>query len=79
MKDAENMRNRIDLLTQIQPFVGAYFSQDYVMKNVLRMSEKEVAIMKTQIETEPPPPQIGMPGMPPNQLPPGQEQQQQPQ
>jgi hypothetical protein len=79
MKDAENMRNRIDLLTQIQPFVGAYFSQDYVMKNVLRMSEKEVAIMKTQIETEPPPPQIGMPGMPPNQLPPGQEQQPQPQ
>jgi hypothetical protein len=45
------------------------------MKNVLRMSEKEIAAMKTQIESEPPPPQIGMPGMPPNQLPPGQDQQ----
>ena len=77
MKDAENMRNRIDLLTQIQPFVGAYYSQDYVMKNVLRMSEKEIGVMKAQIESEPPPPQIGMPGMPPNQLPPGQEPQQQ--
>ena len=77
MKDAENMRNRIDLLMQIQPFVGAYYSQDYVMKNILRMSEKEIAAMKRQIESEPPPPQIGMPGMPPGQLPPGQDQDQQ--
>jgi hypothetical protein len=76
MKDAENMRNRIDLLMQIQPFVGAYYSQDYVMKNILRMSEKEIAAMKTQIESEPPPPQIGMPGMPPGQ---DQDQQQPPQ
>ena len=41
------------------------------------MSEKEIGVMKAQIESEPPPPQIGMPGMPPNQLPPGQEPQQQ--
>jgi hypothetical protein len=72
MKNAENMRNRIDLLTQMQPFVGAYYSQDYVMKNVLRMSEKEIADMKVQIDSEPAPPQIGMPGMPPGQLPPDQ-------
>jgi hypothetical protein len=73
MKNAENLRNRIDLLTQVQPFVGAYYSQDYVMKNILRMSDKEIQEMKTQIEDEGPPPQIGMPGMPPGQLPPGQE------
>jgi hypothetical protein len=77
MKNAENLRNRIDLLNQIQPFVGAYYSQEYIMKNVLRMSDKEMKDMKTQIESEPPPPQIGMPGMPPGQLPPGQELQQQ--
>ena len=74
MKNAENLRNRIDLLTQVQPFVGAYYSQDYVMKNILRMSDKEIQEMKTQIEDEGPPPQIGMPGMPPGQLPPGQDQ-----
>jgi len=73
MKNAENLRNRIDLLNQVQPFVGAYYSQDYVMKNILRMSDKEILEMKTQIEDEGPPPQIGMPGMPPGQLPPGQE------
>ena len=76
MKNAENLRNRIDLLTQVQPFVGAYYSQDYVMKNILRMSEKEIAAMKKQIDSEPAPPQIGMPGMPPGQLPPGQDQAQ---
>jgi hypothetical protein len=73
MKNAENLRNRIDLLNQVQPFVGAYYSQDYVMKNILRMSDKEIQEMKTQIEDEGPPPQIGMTGMPPGQLPPGQE------
>jgi len=73
IKNAENMRNRIDLLNQIQPFVGAYFSQEYVMKNVLRMSDKDIVDMKQKIASEPPPPQIGMPGMPPGQLPPGQE------
>jgi hypothetical protein len=77
MKNAENLRNRVDLLNQIQPFVGAYYSQDYVMKNILRMSDKEIQEMKKQIDTEGPPPQVGMPGMPPGQLPPGQMPQDQ--
>ena len=72
MKNAENMRNRVDLLTQVQPFIGAYFSQQYVMAEVLRMSKKDIDQMKEQIAAEPPPPQIGMPGMPPGQLPPDQ-------
>jgi hypothetical protein len=72
MKNSENLRNRVDLLTQIQPFVGAYYSQEYVMKNILRMSDKEMQQMKAQIESEPPPPQVGMPGMPPGQMPSGQ-------
>jgi hypothetical protein len=42
------------------------------MKNVLRMSEKEIADMKVQMESEPAPPQIGMPGMPPGQVSPDQ-------
>ena len=30
MKDADNMRNRLDLLAQAQPFIGKYYSDDYV-------------------------------------------------
>jgi hypothetical protein len=39
------------------------------MKNILRMSDKEMQQMKAQIDSEPPPPQVGMPGMPPGQTP----------
>jgi hypothetical protein len=60
MKVAENIRNRIDLLSQIQPFVGYYFSKDYVMKNVLRMTDNDVKRMNAEISEEPPPPQLGM-------------------
>ena len=59
MKTAENVRNRVDLLNQIQPFVGYYFSKDYVMKNVLRMTDKDVKQMEAEISEEPPPPQLG--------------------
>jgi hypothetical protein len=60
MKSAENYRNQIDLLNMAQPYVGTYFSQRFVMKNILRMSDKEIQIMKSEIETEPAPPQIGV-------------------
>ena len=34
LKDAENLRNRVDVLNQMAPFIGIYFSQEYVMKKV---------------------------------------------
>jgi uncharacterized protein YneF (UPF0154 family) len=51
----------------ITPYVGTYFSQRFVMKDVLRMSDKEIQIMKTEIGQEPPPQQINteQPGNPP--------------
>lgn len=66
MKAAENYRNQIDLLNMAQPYVGTYFSQRFIMKNVLRMSDKDIQIMKSEIASEPPPPQIGIeqPGAP---------------
>ena len=58
VKDSENMRNRIDLLNQITPFVGVYFSQEYVKRNILRMSDAEIESVAKEISAEPPPPQI---------------------
>jgi hypothetical protein len=55
IKDAENLRNRIDLLNQMQPFVGTYFSKEYVMRSVLRMTEDEIEVMEKQIASEPAP------------------------
>lgn len=66
MKAAENYRNQIDLLNMAQPYVGLYFSQRFIMKNILRMSDKDIQIMKDEIGSEPAPPQINteQPGAP---------------
>lgn len=50
VKEAEVLRNRIDLLNQIQPYVGIYYSQEYVQKKVLRLSDKEIEQMSKEIE-----------------------------
>jgi len=63
IKDAENLRNRIDLVNQMQPFVGTYFSKAYIMKSVLRFTDEEIETMEAQIESEPAP-VIGVDGQP---------------
>jgi hypothetical protein len=57
LKDAENLRNRVDVLNQMAPFIGIYFSQEYVMKKVLRYTDEEMIQIKDQIQTEGTPPQ----------------------
>jgi hypothetical protein len=54
MKDAENLRNRIDVLNQIQPYVGTYYSKNFVMRNVLRLSDDEIDNMKDEMTEEAP-------------------------
>ena len=63
MKDAENLRNRIDLVNQMQPFIGTYFSKAYIMKSVLRFTDEEIETMEAQMEEEPSP-TIGVDGQP---------------
>ena len=52
MKDAEIHRERITTLRELDEFVGKYFSQQWVRKNILRQSEDEIEIMDAQIEDE---------------------------
>ena len=42
LKNAELLQNRLDMLGQIESYVGTYFSKEYVRKHVLRMSDEEV-------------------------------------
>lgn len=51
-KEAEIMRNRIDLLNQINPFVGTYFSREFVYDKILQMSEEDVEKMKGEIDAD---------------------------
>lgn len=62
MKEAENLRNRVDVLNQMAPYVGVYFSKNYVRKHVLRLTEDEVEEIEKENELDPPEIQPGMPG-----------------
>jgi hypothetical protein len=64
LRDADILANRIQLLTQIDPFVGRYFSQEFVKRKVLRLTDEEIKDMDKQIESEPEPPQLGPNGQP---------------
>ena len=53
MKEAENLRNRVDVLNQMAPYVGTYFSKNYVRKNVLRLTDAEVDNIEKENEEDP--------------------------
>ena len=39
-------------MDQIQQYVGEYFSKEWVMKNVLRLSDEDMKDMKNQMSDE---------------------------
>jgi hypothetical protein len=52
LKDAELLNDRIQTLDSIQSYIGTFFSKQYVLKNVLRMNDAEIAEMNDQIRKE---------------------------
>jgi hypothetical protein len=52
LKEAEVMRERLGMLTELYQYVGTYFSVEWVRKNVLMQSDEDIEAMKEQIETE---------------------------
>lgn len=51
-RDAELLRERIATLTQIDPYVGRYYSMEWVRKNVLLQTNDEIEEIMNQIEDE---------------------------
>ena len=51
-KDSEILQNRLNTMDQISQYVGEYFSREWVMKNVMQMSEEDIDDMKAQVEAE---------------------------
>ena len=52
LKDTELMQGRLQLMNQIDPYIGTYFSRAWVKKNVLHLNEEDVEIMDVQIAEE---------------------------
>ena len=58
MRDMDLLRDRLEILNTIEPYIGEWFSKEYVQQHVFRMTEDEIKNMEKSIESEPPPPDI---------------------
>ena len=52
LKEAELLKDRIDTLSQVESYVGTFFSKQFVLKKVLNMNDAQIAEMQDQIEKE---------------------------
>ena len=52
LKDAELMKERLTLLGQVDPYTGRYFSQAWIQRNVLRLTDDEIKEMQTEMDEE---------------------------
>ena len=52
LKEAELLTNRLTLMTTIEPYIGKYYSTEYVRKKILRQTDSEIIDIDMQIEDE---------------------------
>jgi len=52
LKEAELLRERINLLNIVDPYIGRYYSTGWVKKNILQMSTEDIQSMEKEIEDE---------------------------
>lgn len=56
LKMNEIMTTRLNLASQIDPFVGRYFSEQYVKRNILRLTDDEIVSIAEENRENPPQP-----------------------
>jgi hypothetical protein len=52
LKDSELLTERLNLIAQAEPYVGKYFSQDYVRRKILRQTDQEILEQDSIINKE---------------------------
>jgi hypothetical protein len=52
LKESELMNERLGTLATIEPYIGKYYSNDYVRRKVLRQTDSEIIEIDEQIEQE---------------------------
>ena len=52
LREAELLQNRLQMVSLVDPFVGRYFSNNYVMNKVLMMTDEEIESMHQEIQKE---------------------------
>ena len=59
LKDGEILRERLNILADVDNFVGKYWSVEWVRKNVLRQTDQDIADIDKQMEEEEPLSDVG--------------------
>ena len=52
LKNAEIMRERVALVREVEPYIGKYFSNEYVRTNLLKQTELDIDKQNKQMEIE---------------------------
>ena len=52
MANLEMLQTKMDVLDKLDLYVGKYFSQEYVMRQLLQFTEQEIEEMREQINNE---------------------------
>tara|TARA_R100000030_G_scaffold87380_1_gene71068 strand:- start:551 stop:2206 length:1656 start_codon:yes stop_codon:yes gene_type:complete len=52
LKENELLNERIQTITALEPYVGRYFSADYIRRNVLKQKDEEIVEIDKQIKKE---------------------------
>jgi len=53
LKDIEVQKERMNVLDQIVPYVGTYYSKEWVKRHVLKQSDDQIEEMAAEIEADP--------------------------
>jgi hypothetical protein len=52
LKNAEILRERLSLATEVTPYIGKYYSVEYVRKNILQQTDEDIIEIDSQIADE---------------------------
>ena len=52
LKESELLEDRINQLGSVEPYIGTFFSKEYVLKKVLHMTDADIDQMRDQIKKE---------------------------
>ena len=52
LKDHELMTERLNIMVAIEPYIGTYYSRDYVKRKILRQTDEEIEEMAQEMEEE---------------------------
>ena len=52
LKDHELMSERLNIMVAIEPYIGTYYSRDFVKRKILRQTDEEIEEMAQEMEEE---------------------------